>query len=293
MNETNDPTRNARSGARQPLSLKKTETSTVKQSFSHGRSKAVVVEKKRARVAPSGKPELAEAPRPQLPEVKVQPQVSAPATRDTQPQSSRPGVVLRQLTDEEKVARSRALAGARVEELEARKRAEEDAKHRAVEDARLAAERAASEKRKAEEEARKAADEIAKRHAEEEALRRLEKKEAAPVVAGDAHRRKPVNEEEEESVAKKGGKAAPKSTTPARKAPEDRRRGKLTVTRALSGRRRKATLGRRLSPPSAACQQGRPTTAGRSRGPARSDDSRNDLGLRTCQPHGAPFRRRH
>ena len=29
------------------LSLKKTETSTVKQSFSHGRTKAVVVEKKR------------------------------------------------------------------------------------------------------------------------------------------------------------------------------------------------------------------------------------------------------
>ena len=34
------------------LSLKKTETSTVKQSFSHGRTKAVVVEKKRARVEP-------------------------------------------------------------------------------------------------------------------------------------------------------------------------------------------------------------------------------------------------
>ena len=34
------------------LSLKKTETSTVKQSFSHGRTKAVVVEKKRTRVEP-------------------------------------------------------------------------------------------------------------------------------------------------------------------------------------------------------------------------------------------------
>src|SRR6478609_1036372 len=34
------------------LSLKKTETSTVKQSFSHGRTKAVVVEKKRSAVPP-------------------------------------------------------------------------------------------------------------------------------------------------------------------------------------------------------------------------------------------------
>ena len=35
------------------LSLKKTETSTVKQSFSHGRNKAVVVEKKSSAVTPN------------------------------------------------------------------------------------------------------------------------------------------------------------------------------------------------------------------------------------------------
>ena len=35
------------------LSLKKTETSTVKQSFSHGRTKAVVVEKKRTLGTPA------------------------------------------------------------------------------------------------------------------------------------------------------------------------------------------------------------------------------------------------
>ncbi len=71
MSETND-TR----GGRAPLSLKKTETSTVKQSFSHGRTKAVVVEKKRARVMPGGKPE--EAPeRPHEPVAK--PAQAAPA----------------------------------------------------------------------------------------------------------------------------------------------------------------------------------------------------------------------
>ena len=41
------------------LSLKKTEMSTVKQSFSHGRTKAVVVEKKR-----SAAPPAAAAPKP-------------------------------------------------------------------------------------------------------------------------------------------------------------------------------------------------------------------------------------
>src|SRR6185312_8496694 len=146
MNDTNDTTRQARPQGRQPLSLKKTETSTVKQSFSHGRSKAVVVEKKRTRLAPGEMPKAAEAPKPQQPEIS-KPQVSQQQSQRDQ-QVSR-GVVLRQLTEEEKVARSRA---------------EEEAKHRAVEEARLAIERAAAEKRKAEEDARKAADELAKRH---------------------------------------------------------------------------------------------------------------------------------
>jgi translation initiation factor IF-2 len=52
MSETND---SSARGAGKTLSLKKTETSTVKQSFSHGRTKAVVVEKKRVRVdGPTG-----------------------------------------------------------------------------------------------------------------------------------------------------------------------------------------------------------------------------------------------
>jgi len=236
MNDTNDPTRTARPGGRQPLVLKKTETSTVKQSFSHGRSKAVVVEKKRTRTAPGEMPKVAEPARPQQPEIPKQQATENLAKRDPNT-GSRPGVVLRQLTEEEKVARSRALAGARVEELEARKRAEEEAKHRAVEDARLATERAAAEKRKAEEDARKATEEQAKRHAEEEASRRLEKKEAGvPVTADTTHRRKPMVDEEEESVSKKGpgGKVAPKTPAPTRKSPDERRRGKLTVTRALS-----------------------------------------------------------
>src|SRR3954454_3882084 len=229
MSETNDAARTARPAGK-TLSLKKTETSTVKQSFSHGRSKAVVVEKKRARVAtpaggakPVAAPERQAAPRPE-PRI---PEAIAPA-RDLH----RPGVVLRQLTEEEKEARSRAIADARVAEDEGRKRADEDAKHRVVEEDRLTKERAAAAKRKAEEDARKAADEQARRHAEEEANRRIEKKDETGAALPETLRRgRPVQEEEEE-VSKKGAKAPVK--TPARKGADVRRRGKLTVTAALS-----------------------------------------------------------
>jgi translation initiation factor IF-2 len=226
MSETNDSARLPRPSGSKTLSLKKTETSTVKQSFSHGRTKAVVVEKKRARVSPlAGKPAAQEKTvAPAVQAVRAAPEPVVPA-RD-----HRAGVVLRQLTEEEKDARSRAIADARVAEDDARKRAEEDAKHRAVEDERLTKERAAAEKRKAEEDARKTAEETARRHAEEEANRRIEKKEE-PAAAEGARRTRPAIEEEEEAP-KKGLKAPVK--TPARKGTDVRRRGKLTVTAALS-----------------------------------------------------------
>jgi translation initiation factor IF-2 len=228
MTDTNDSTRKPA----KTLSLKKTETSTVKQSFSHGRTKAVVVEKKRARVEPGVKaPE-----KPVAAEVKTTvaptPEVSAaPAPR---------GVVLRQLTDEEKAARGKALAGARVYEEEARKRAEEEARVRAIEEARLKVEREAAAKRKAEEDARKAAEELARKHADEEVHRR-DKPAAAVTAAPPAtptpveglRRPRVVAEEEEESTVKKGVKT-PVKTPAVKKSEGDRRRGKLTVTRALS-----------------------------------------------------------
>ncbi|HEY5048935.1 MAG TPA: translation initiation factor IF-2 [Rhizomicrobium sp.] len=241
MNETNDiAARSARPG--KTLSLKKTETSTVKQSFSHGRTKAVLVEKKRVRVAPGGAPEVAEKPRAAPPAVKVAPAVPAPASTPARQMQPRAGVVLRQLTEEEKDARSRALSDARVQEAEARKRADVEARARAVEDEKLAHERAAAEKRKVEEDSRKSTEELARRRAEEEAARRIEKKDkeaGVPTVVDaaapeSARRARPVVEEEEETGPKKPGKAAVKAPV-ARKAPDARRRGKLTITKALSG----------------------------------------------------------
>lgn len=82
------------------LSLKKTETSLVKQSFSHGRTKAIVLERERTKVEPESNVGIPQA---------------APAIR---------GVVLRQLTEEEKIQRGKALRDARIHKEEAPGRAE-------------------------------------------------------------------------------------------------------------------------------------------------------------------------
>jgi translation initiation factor IF-2 len=272
MSDTNDTKKPA--AAHKTLSLKKTETSTVKQSFSHGRTKAVVVEKKRTRVEP-GKPA---APVKEAPKAAAAP-VHTPAAPEppkaAAPGRARPGVVLRQLTDEEKARRGAALADARIAEEEARKAAEEEAKRRAEEEARLKIEREAAAKRKAEEDARKAAEEAAKKRAEDEVKRRLDKdgkEEAQPAPATHApaarapsakpagfkpagaqpaapdaattgpkpaeppRRKLVVKEEEDDSAPKKAGVKAPVKTPAAKKSNDgDRRRGKLTVTKALSG----------------------------------------------------------
>ncbi len=239
MSETDDNTRakpHAGSTGGKTLSLKKTETSTVRQSFSHGRTKAVVVEKKRARVAPGAKPEPEKTAR-------AAERVEPASTLQETPRTVARGMVLRELTDDEKDARLRALTDAKYAEEEARRQAQEDAKRRAIEDERLKRERAEAEKRKAEEEARLKADQEAKRHAELEATRRLEKKEgdektAAPAAPGVVARRGRdlLEDEEEAKTVKRGGVKVP-AKTPATKKPvgTGRRTGKLTVTRALSG----------------------------------------------------------
>ncbi len=230
MSDTDETKRPAKT-----LSLKKTETSTVKQSFSHGRTKAVVVEKKRSAAPPAT---TAKAPA----KVAAEKPVEKPAAKAPEPAAKAPaaapavrGVVLRQLSDEEKSRRAAALADARVSDSETRRIAEADARRRALDEEQLKIERAAAEKRKIEEEARKVADDAAKKRAEQEAARRFEAAkpgEAAPVEG----RRRLENEEEEEGGAKKiGGKLVPaKAPAPKKVAEGERRRGKLTVTRALS-----------------------------------------------------------
>jgi translation initiation factor IF-2 len=247
MSETDDSGARTRGGAGggKTLSLKRTETSTVRQSFSHGRSKAVVVEKKRVRATPGIGPAKAEAA-PEKPSAKhaaaeeaLHPAIDA-REEARRAAANRGGVVLRELTEDEKEARLRALTDAKFAEEELRKRAEEDAARRGIEEERMRRERDAAERRKSEEEARKAAEEDARRRAEQEAARRLKEKEAesgapaATLAVPLVKRARDLTEEEEESSAKKGGKTPAKVPAARKATPGGRRAGKLTITRALS-----------------------------------------------------------
>ncbi|MFZ4805869.1 MAG: translation initiation factor IF-2 [Hyphomicrobiaceae bacterium] len=109
-----------RQGQRKPLSLKRTvESGHVQQKFSHGRSKSVVVEKKRKRALNPGEVEettpapaapAAEAPRPQAP-------------RPTSAESARVEVQrtpasARNLSEGERNARAQALQAAQIRQAE-------------------------------------------------------------------------------------------------------------------------------------------------------------------------------
>ncbi len=107
------------------LTLKpRVETGTVRQSFSHGRTKQVVVEKRGKRRVGGDGP-LTEAPAAPEPVVaKVAPVAKPPLTRPA-PQPAAPrnnsGVVLRTLTEDERLARASALADAKVRDDEERR----------------------------------------------------------------------------------------------------------------------------------------------------------------------------
>lgn len=158
------------------LTLKRPiEQNVVRQSFSHGRSKAVVVETVKRRPAPS-----AHAPAPQrdAPSAKAAPApAGAPATaraaQPAAPQSRPTGVVLRTLSDQERDARLNALTDARRREEEDRTRQAEEAQRRAERDERDRKEREAAEARKREEDERRRIEDERKRRAEDEARRRL------------------------------------------------------------------------------------------------------------------------
>ena len=154
------------------LTLKpRVETGTVRQSFSHGRSKQVVVEKRgKRRIGDHG-------PEPQAPEVAKVAKPSKPAPASGRSAGSQrntgSGVVLRTLTEDERSARASALADAKLREVEERRQAEEEAKRRAEHEAAERAEREAAEARRKAEEERHRQEEEAKRKAETEAKKRF------------------------------------------------------------------------------------------------------------------------
>src|SRR5947209_14083982 len=135
------------------LSLKRgVERDTVRQSFSHGRTNTVQVERKKRRILLPGETARPEPPAP----VRTHEPAAAGNARvhahepapPASPAGARAGLVLRQLSDDEIDARARALADAKLHEAEERKAAEEAASRRAAESARTQREREDAERRK-------------------------------------------------------------------------------------------------------------------------------------------------
>jgi translation initiation factor IF-2 len=223
------------------LTLKRggVEQGVVRQSFSHGRSKAVVVEKVKRRVAGPGeiKAEAAAAPErvAARPTAKAPATTAAPATAAPAVAPKASGVVLRTLTDDERNARAQALAGAQLREHEERERAEEEARVRRGREDAERADRAAAEARKLNEEVRRKHDEETKRKADEVAKKRF----GADTAAAAKPSARPALEAEDDEAprtARRGGGATARPA-PAPKAPRsggEKRRGRLTVVTALT-----------------------------------------------------------
>jgi len=230
------------------LTLKpRTETGVVRQSFSHGRTKAVVVEKVRRRAGPGeAKPADTPAAAPAARSAAAKPAAPAPAAPKPSAPQAKSGVVLRTLTEEERHARANALADAKLREAEERRMAEEEAKRRTEREAREKIEREAAEARKREEEERRKQEDETKRRAESEASRRLAGGGApttatttAPARPGAPAARAAVaaTEADDDEAPRPrrgvGGAARPApAPKPVRGAPP-KQRSRLTVTTAL------------------------------------------------------------
>jgi len=223
MSETETEEKTASGGRKMSLNVRRTvESGHVRQSFSHGRSKSVVVEKKKRRVIGGAGTQPAE-------EVKAKPQVTAPVAEAApkpqaeEAQGRRPGVVLRQLSEEEKDARMRALTDARLREAEEREKVQETVALQVVTEEQRTKEREEADERKRKEDERHKAEAKVKEKAEETARKHLLKEEMEePARTADArHKKSPV---------------AP------RRGEERRVRGRLTITNALDEEQRQRSL---------------------------------------------------
>ncbi|MEQ8297963.1 MAG: translation initiation factor IF-2 [Nitratireductor sp.] len=220
------------------LTLKRpgVEQGTVRQNFSHGRTKSVVVETKKRKFSVPGEKQEPAAPVALAPRAQPAPK-PAPAPVAKEPPKpaaaeGRSGLVLNELSTEEMEARRRALEGSKVREVEERRRAQEEAARRAEEDERRRKEREESARRQAEEETRLKAEAEARSRAEEEARRRAP--DPAPVPVADDDDRDAKRKTKPSIPPKRI--ATPEPARPARpRVGEDRRRGKLTLNSALAG----------------------------------------------------------
>jgi translation initiation factor IF-2 len=261
MAETKTPGDKTLSVGSKTLSLKpRSETGTVRQSFSHGRTKQVVVEKKPKRRMPGDTSPVVEtkpaAPPP--PAAAARPAPAAPPRPPAAPPKPapqrNPGVLLRSLTEEERSARASALADSKVREVEERRMAEEEAARRAAREKVEQAEREAAEIRKKAEDERRRHDDETKKKAEQEAKKRFgedETKAAAtttaaapstrPATTTTPAARTPVaateaDEDEGPRLIRRPGSPARPAVAPkvATRPTAEKRRGRLTLVTALT-----------------------------------------------------------
>jgi translation initiation factor IF-2 len=230
-------------GSNKTLSLKArgVEQSVVRQNFSHGRTKQVLVEKVKTRAPGKAKVE----PPPPAPAAPPPPQGKRSGAHSGRGQSAaapaKPsGLVLKTLTAEEQQARVHALADARLKDAEERRIAEEQAHIRELREAIERTEHDAAEARKHEEDERRRHEDEAKRKAEQEAKKRFGVvEEAKPKVSVGALARTQITEPEEEEAPRSrrpGGAARP--AAPAKPSPRpaggEKRRPRLTLVTAFS-----------------------------------------------------------
>ena len=254
---------NDKKTAKKTLTLKRpgVETSTVKQNFSHGRTKAVVVETKRRKITrPDEKVEVKH--------VVTKPRVA----QTTKPRTEMPPKISphhphSNLSSAEMEARMRALEEARLHaeeehkrEEEEHKRAEKEAKRRQAEEAKRAKEREELLRKQAEEDAKaRAAHEAekaegkkpeVKKHevhkvkdgyrpkTDKQAANRPIELDIAPVTkqraAAPVAKRNIVDDDEDDRRSRRGGGNKSEVRAPkAVKGGEQRRRSKLTLNSAL------------------------------------------------------------
>jgi len=192
---------------------------TVRQNFSHGRTKSVVVETRKRRINKPGEaPAVKEAdPKP----------VAAPTPVTEAPKETTPSI---NLSKSEVEARTRALEEAKVRAVEDAKRSEEEDKRRTKEDAERAQRKAEEDQKRIEEEARLAAER------EEEERKAAADASAAAAAASDETGLKPKAREEAKPKELKPfeRKKPEEPAKPSRsKGGDDRRRTKLTLSNAL------------------------------------------------------------
>ena len=194
------------------LELKKTvETGQVRQSFSHGRSKSVMVEVKKKRSF--GRDSAGRMRAVSEEKSKPQPELEKPSE-------------IGNLTEEERAARMRAIHGA-AEDAEKRRLDQlEDERRKLDEENKKRAQAEEESKRRAEEEARLKAEEEARLQAEEEASR-LPPADGQPVI------RKSGEKPSESEKTPRKSKAEPKRSRGAKDEPKRRMQGKLTIGDAL------------------------------------------------------------